>query len=267
MTSTPPARHRRRARAPAAWPRPRVPLLRAANLVLRRASCRDLAVGGQAAAASCSSCPGATARIVGHRIRGRRRAAGRRPRLPRRGRARLPLGRARGRRRRPRARGPRPRPRGRGRPLDRGPRRGPRERRGARAVSVLGVKYTTARAVAEPVVDAALRRLGRPASPSRTETVALPARPLHGHLADAARAAVREEMALHLDRCRAAAARPRHRGPPAVDGRGDGGSRSWRASWAGTARARAQTRGAPRWTPSTIGAHDDSKPLACACCS
>ncbi len=66
-------------------------------------------------------------------------------------------------------------------------------------ISALGVKFTGARALAEAAVDAALRRLGRPKVASRTETVALHrAAPSTGSLEDAARAAVREEMAVHL---------------------------------------------------------------------
>lgn len=66
-------------------------------------------------------------------------------------------------------------------------------------ISALGVKFTGARALAEAAVDAALRRLGRPQVASRTETVALHrAAPSAGGLEDAARAAVREEMAVHL---------------------------------------------------------------------
>jgi glycerol-3-phosphate dehydrogenase len=66
-------------------------------------------------------------------------------------------------------------------------------------VSMLGVKLTTARAEAEKVVDLVLRRLGRPAAPCRTAVTPLAAaRPLEGGVADRARHAVREEMALHL---------------------------------------------------------------------
>jgi glycerol-3-phosphate dehydrogenase len=66
-------------------------------------------------------------------------------------------------------------------------------------ISALGVKFTGARALAEDAVDAALRRLGRPGIGSRTETVALHrAAPVTGSLEDAAGAAVRDEMAVHL---------------------------------------------------------------------
>ena len=66
-------------------------------------------------------------------------------------------------------------------------------------ISALGVKFTGARALAEAAVDAALRGLGRSRGVSRTETVALHrAAPSVGSLEDAARAAVREEMAVHL---------------------------------------------------------------------
>lgn len=67
-------------------------------------------------------------------------------------------------------------------------------------VSIRGVKLTTARAEAEKAVDLVLRRLGRTASPCRTAITPLPAaRPLEGGVADQARRAVREEMALHLE--------------------------------------------------------------------
>jgi glycerol-3-phosphate dehydrogenase len=66
-------------------------------------------------------------------------------------------------------------------------------------ISALGVKFTGARALAEESVDAALRGLGLPRPPSRTATVPLHrATPAAGSLADAARAAVDEEMAVHL---------------------------------------------------------------------
>jgi glycerol-3-phosphate dehydrogenase len=67
-------------------------------------------------------------------------------------------------------------------------------------LSVLSVKYTTARAVAEAVVDAAGSYLGRRLPPSRTAVEPLAqAAPLRGALADRARHVVREEAALHLD--------------------------------------------------------------------
>jgi glycerol-3-phosphate dehydrogenase len=66
-------------------------------------------------------------------------------------------------------------------------------------VSVQGVKYTTARGVAEEAVDLVLRRLRRPPTPSRTDAVPLDhARPLEGTLDERSRVAVREEMALTL---------------------------------------------------------------------
>jgi glycerol-3-phosphate dehydrogenase len=66
-------------------------------------------------------------------------------------------------------------------------------------VSIQGVKYTTARAVAEKAVDLGLRRLGRPPNPCRTAVTPLPrARPLEGTLAARTLEAVREEMALTL---------------------------------------------------------------------
>jgi glycerol-3-phosphate dehydrogenase len=66
-------------------------------------------------------------------------------------------------------------------------------------VSVQGVKYTTARSVAERSVDLVLQRLGRPSEPCRTASTALPgARPLEGDLEGRTREAVRREMALTL---------------------------------------------------------------------
>ncbi len=67
-------------------------------------------------------------------------------------------------------------------------------------VSILAVKYTTARAMAECAVDAAARRAGRRLAPCRTAFTALPrAVPLQGTLHEQARHAVREEAALHLE--------------------------------------------------------------------
>ncbi len=66
-------------------------------------------------------------------------------------------------------------------------------------VSLQGVKYTTARSVAEQAVDLVLRRLGRSPVPCRTASTPLPrARPLQGPLEERTREAVREEMALTL---------------------------------------------------------------------
>ena len=66
-------------------------------------------------------------------------------------------------------------------------------------VSLQGVKYTTARAVAERAVDLVVRRLGRPAPPCRTAVTPLAqARALSGPLDERARVAVRDEMALTL---------------------------------------------------------------------
>jgi glycerol-3-phosphate dehydrogenase len=74
------------------------------------------------------------------------------------------------------------------------------ERDGAAGlVSVQGVKYTTARAVAEQAVDLVVRRLGRPFARCRTAETSLGhARALSGSLGDRTRAAAREEMALTL---------------------------------------------------------------------
>jgi glycerol-3-phosphate dehydrogenase len=66
-------------------------------------------------------------------------------------------------------------------------------------VSLQGVKYTTARAVAERAIDLALRRLGRPFVTGRTAVTPLPqARPLEGDLEARTRTAVQQEMALTL---------------------------------------------------------------------
>lgn len=67
-------------------------------------------------------------------------------------------------------------------------------------LSVVGVKYTTARGVAERVVDLACARLARRAAPCRTAATLLAhARPLEGTLEQRARVAARDEMALRLD--------------------------------------------------------------------
>lgn len=66
-------------------------------------------------------------------------------------------------------------------------------------VSLQGVKYTTARAVAERAVDLSLRRLGRPHVACRTAGTPLArARLLSGTLEERTRVAVREELALTL---------------------------------------------------------------------
>jgi glycerol-3-phosphate dehydrogenase len=66
-------------------------------------------------------------------------------------------------------------------------------------VSVQGVKYTTARPVAEKAVDLVARRLGRAVPAGRTaEGVLRKAHPLDGPLEERARQAVRDEMALTL---------------------------------------------------------------------
>ncbi len=64
-------------------------------------------------------------------------------------------------------------------------------------ISVLGVKFTTARAVAETAIDRVCRRLGRTAA-CRTACTPLPwARRLAGSVSEMTRIAVTEEMALH----------------------------------------------------------------------
>jgi glycerol-3-phosphate dehydrogenase len=66
-------------------------------------------------------------------------------------------------------------------------------------VSVQGVKYTTARSVAERAIDLVLRRLGRPAVACRTASTPLPkARVLEGSLKARTREAMGHEMALTL---------------------------------------------------------------------
>jgi glycerol-3-phosphate dehydrogenase len=75
-----------------------------------------------------------------------------------------------------------------------------KEDRIAGLLSVVGVKYTTARGVAEKVVDLALRTLRKPPVASRTAVTPLPhARLLTGPLAERTRRAIEEEMALTLD--------------------------------------------------------------------
>jgi len=67
-------------------------------------------------------------------------------------------------------------------------------------VSIVSAKYTTARAAAEEAVDLVLRRLGRAPVPCRSAVTPLAgARPLGGPLDAQARAAARDEMALHLE--------------------------------------------------------------------
>jgi glycerol-3-phosphate dehydrogenase len=74
------------------------------------------------------------------------------------------------------------------------------ERAGAPGLfSLLSAKYSTARAAAQDAVDAVIARLGIATPPCRTAVTPLPfARALEGSLTDQARAAAREEMALHL---------------------------------------------------------------------
>ncbi len=67
-------------------------------------------------------------------------------------------------------------------------------------VSMVGVKYTTARAVAEQSVDLVVARLGARTAPCRTsETPLAHARPLEGGLAERVRIAVADEMAYTLN--------------------------------------------------------------------
>lgn len=74
-----------------------------------------------------------------------------------------------------------------------------REDRVAGLVSVVGAKYTTARSVAERALDLVCARLGRAAAACRTALTPLPrAVPAQGSLEEQVAVAVREEMALHL---------------------------------------------------------------------
>jgi glycerol-3-phosphate dehydrogenase len=74
-----------------------------------------------------------------------------------------------------------------------------REHQMAGLLTVQGVKYTTARAVAERTVDQVFGTLGRPPAPSRSATAPLAwARPLQGTLGEQAQVAVAEEMARTL---------------------------------------------------------------------
>ena len=67
-------------------------------------------------------------------------------------------------------------------------------------ITAVGVKFTGGRALAEGAVDLALRALGRPRVSSRTAFTPLPGATLPaGTLEEAARVAVADEMALHLD--------------------------------------------------------------------
>jgi glycerol-3-phosphate dehydrogenase len=66
-------------------------------------------------------------------------------------------------------------------------------------ISAVGAKYTSARAVAEQAVDLAFRRLGREVPACRTATTSLPrARPAEGTLEQQVEVALRDEMALTL---------------------------------------------------------------------
>jgi glycerol-3-phosphate dehydrogenase len=66
-------------------------------------------------------------------------------------------------------------------------------------ISILGVKLTTARGVAEAAVDLVTRRTGRPLAPCRTAETLLPeARVLDGSLAERTSIAIRNEMAMTL---------------------------------------------------------------------
>ena len=66
-------------------------------------------------------------------------------------------------------------------------------------IGVVGVKYTTARAVAQDAVDMVFRRLGRPSPACRTAVTPLVhARMLDGGVGERTSRAVESEMALHL---------------------------------------------------------------------
>lgn len=67
-------------------------------------------------------------------------------------------------------------------------------------ISILGVKYTTARLLAEQAMDRACAGIGETGRKSRSAASPLAhARALGGPLAERARTAARDEMALHLD--------------------------------------------------------------------
>jgi glycerol-3-phosphate dehydrogenase len=70
-------------------------------------------------------------------------------------------------------------------------------------MSIVGVKYTTARAVAERALDLVLRKLGRPPGPCRTASTKLPGAAVEDQpslaLATRVERAVKEEMAQTLD--------------------------------------------------------------------
>jgi glycerol-3-phosphate dehydrogenase len=67
-------------------------------------------------------------------------------------------------------------------------------------LSIVSVKLTTARGVAEQAVDGVVARLGRRTAPCRTATTPLRVTESDGVELDArTRRAVRDEMALHLD--------------------------------------------------------------------
>jgi glycerol-3-phosphate dehydrogenase len=70
----------------------------------------------------------------------------------------------------------------------------------AALLSILSVKYTTARAMAERAVDVAAARLAQPVAPCRTAVEPLPrAAPLQGTLEERTRYVVREEAAVRLE--------------------------------------------------------------------
>lgn len=85
-------------------------------------------------------------------------------------------------------------------------------------ISLLGVKYTTARGVAQRAVDLVFRRLSRESPACRTARTPLEhARPLAGSLEDVVRTAVREEQALRLSDVILRRADLGTAGPPAPD--------------------------------------------------
>ncbi len=121
-------------------------------------------------------------------------------------------------------------------------------------VSLQGVKYTTARAVAERAVDLVVRRLGRAAPPCRTAVTPLAAaRPLSGPLEERVRCAVREEMALTLAdavlrRLDLGTAGP----PPADDARRRGGRDGDRARLGRRAASGPSRTRLPAFTPAPL---------------
>ena len=176
------------------------PLLRARNLVLRRAPVVPFAVGAKSEGRFLFLVPWEGRTIVGTSYEPAGTPPQRPPGVPRRGGARLPLGGDRERGRHPRPRGPRPGPGRRVGPLDaaaparsrgRGRPPGPREPAGGQVHD--RARGRRARGGPRRPPPRPLRRLlpNRRDAPSR-------GRPLSGPLEDRVLCAVRDEMALTL---------------------------------------------------------------------